>query len=166
MPCSRQVSRSSGYDRYRARIVWGMKARHLWTVCIVFGAVASALGQAGTITSNEAKSLVRVVLRHENFRLSSPYCKVEQIDRDGKAFIHDYYSFSADCDYPDREGATVAFGVYVVSPRTGDVLEFNRCEWLSFPELRRLQRSIRHRTHATDTEEMKYRDQTGCNDGK
>ncbi len=143
-----------------------MKTRHFWTFCIVFGAVASALGQAETISSSEAKSLVRVVLRHEKVRLSSPYCTFEQIDKNGDAFVEDYYSFSADCDYPNTAGATVAFGIFVVSPRTGDVLAFNRCEWLSFPELRRLQRSIRHRTHATDTEEMKYRNQTGCNDGK
>src|SRR5271165_6644923 len=126
-----------------------MQTRHIGIACVVFGAVVSALGQPKTIGADEAKSLVRVVLRHENIHLSSRYCSLEQLDRNGKPFAADYYSFSAACDYPNT-AATTPFGIYVVSPRTGDVWEFNRCEWFKFPELRRLQRSIMARTHSAD----------------
>lgn len=125
----------------------------------------NASGQPLTISAAEARSLVRVVLRHEKIHLSSRYCELEQLDKDGKAFVADSYSFGAFCDYPNT-AATTPFGLYVVSPRTGDVWEFNRCQWFSFPELRRLQRNIMRRIHATAAEQSKYRERTRCVQGK
>ena len=114
-----------------------------------------------TINTVEAKSLVRTVLRHEHIRLSSRYCTLEQIDKPSQPFAKDYYSFSASCDYANT-AATTSFGIYVVSPRTGDVFEFNRCEWFNFPELRRLQRNIMQRTKHSARDEARYREATGC----
>ncbi len=124
-----------------------------------------AFCQPSAISVADAKSLVSLVLRHERINLSSRYCQLEQLDTEGKPFVADYYSFGASCDYPNT-GATTPFGIYVVSPRTGDVWEFNRCRWFAFPELRRLQRNIMRRTHATEMEESKYREKTGCVQGK
>jgi len=122
-----------------------------------------AFGQQATVT--EAESLVRLVLKHERIRLSSQHCELERLDKDGKSFVSDYYSFGAHCDYPNT-AATTPFGIYVVSPRTGDVWEYNRCQWFGFPELRRLQRTVMRRTHATDGTEKKYREATGCTEEK
>jgi hypothetical protein len=88
-------------------------------------AAIGAMAQATKITTEEAKSLVGVVLRHEHIQVSSRYCELSQMDKQGKPFVPDYYSFSATCDYPNT-AATTPFGIYVVSPRTGDVFEFNR----------------------------------------
>jgi hypothetical protein len=131
-------------------------------------AAATAFAQGTTVNAEEAKSLVRVVLRHEHIRLSPRFCELQQIDKidkQDKPFVPDYYSFSASCDYPNT-AATTPFGIYVVSPRTGDVFEFNRCEWFHFAELRRLQRSITQRTKRTSAEEANYRNATGCVPGR
>ena len=123
----------------------------------------TALGQQATITVTEAESLVRVVLRHEKVRFSPRYCELERLDHEVKTFVPDYYSFGAHCDYPNT-AATTPFGIYVVSPRTGDIWEFNRCKWFRFPELLTLQRNIKYRTHVTDDAELAYRQKTGCAD--
>ena len=136
--------------------------RRFLTIPFVFLLLSgSAFAEPLTISVGEAKSLVRVVLRHERINLSSRYCELEQLDKYGKSFVADYYSFGASCDYPNT-AATTPFGVYVVSPRTGDVWEFNRCQFFEFPELRRLQRNIMHRTHTTEASESQYRERTGC----
>jgi hypothetical protein len=134
----------------------------IFLVCL---AASTALAQPATITATEAESLVRVVLRHEKIRLSPRYCELERLDHEGKSFVSSYYSFGAHCDYPNT-AATTPFGIYVVSPRTGDVWEFNRCKWFRFTELRTLQRDIKRRTHATDDAELTYRRKTGCADPK
>jgi hypothetical protein len=126
-------------------------------------AVLPTFGQQATIT--ETESLVRVVLKLQKIQLASQYCELERLDKNGKSFVSDYYSFSAHCDYPNT-AATNPFGIYVVSPRTGDVWEYNRCEWFRFPELSRLQRNLMKRTHATDATEAKYREASGCTKGK
>lgn len=141
--------------------IGGMKTRHLSPVISVFVAVTCALGQVSTISPYEAKSMVRVVLRHEKIDLSSPYCSLEGDGGGSKPFVPGYYTFFASCDYPNT-GATTVFGLYVVSPRTGDVLEPDLCRWFRFPELRRLQRKIMRRTHASDLDEAKFRKRTDC----
>jgi len=146
--------------------VWGMREPlRIVAIFLVCFAAWTALGQAATIKATEAESLVRVVLRHEKIRLSPRYCELERLDHEGKSFVADYYSFGAHCDYPNT-AATTPFGIYVVSPRTGDVWEFNRCKWFRFPELLTLQRDIKRRTHATDDGESTYRGKTGCADAK
>lgn len=125
----------------------------------------SLLSQPQTISVGEAESLVRVALRHEGSPLSSKYCAVERLDQEGKPFVQGYYSFGPFCDYPNTAVRTT-FGLYVVSPRTGDVWEFNRCEWFKFPRLQRLQLSIMRRTRATEVEELNYRRKTGCWNGE
>jgi len=136
-----------------------MRITASFCVYLCFG--LSAAAQQTTITADEAKSLVRTVLRHEHINLSPRYCELDEIHKQGKPFVPDYYSFSATCDYPNT-AATTPFGIYIVSPRTGDVFEFTRCRWYQFAELRRLQRSITQRTKQSSAEEAKYRKASGC----
>ena len=138
-----------------------MKTPLLIALGACFCVVVTAAAQSITVKPAEAKSLVRVVLQRERIRLSPRYCELQQIDKPDKPFVPDYYSFAASCDYPNT-AATTPFGIYVVSPRTGDVFEFNRCEWFDFPELRRLQRNIMRRTGSTAADEAKYRESSGC----
>jgi hypothetical protein len=131
----------------------------LVSIAITFA--QSNVAQPATISSVEAKSLVQSVLKNRNIHLSEKYCELETLDRDGKPFVANYYTFGASCDYP-HTAATTPFGIYVVSPRTGDVWEFNTCEQFSFPALIRIQKDIKRRTGNTDIAEAKYREQTGC----
>jgi len=120
---------------------------------------------AAIITEAQAKSLVREVLRHGKVRLSSRYCELEPVRKDGKPFVQDYYSVWAYCDYPNI-GATTVFGLFVVSPRTGEVWEYNTCKTLTFPELMELRRKIAPQTNVTEEAEAKYRAKIGCEDKK
>jgi|SRR5208282_1990338 len=138
-----------------------MKSVYLAAI-VVLVAAGSAFGQQSTITVAQAESLVRLVLRHEGIKLSSRYCEVALLrTKDGKAFVPDYYSFGASCDYPDA-AATTPFGIYVVSPRTGEVWEFNECTRFAFPELSKLRRKLVPQNEASEKAEAKYRVNLGC----
>jgi len=125
--------------------------------------VAGMLVQAqeSTISVDDAKQLVGIVLRHQNFPSSSPYCTVENLDKNGKVFQPGYYAFGASCDFPNTP-ATSPWGTYLVSPRTGDVLNYDTCKWLSYSDLRQRQKQIMLQTGATRASEQKYRDSSGC----
>jgi hypothetical protein len=126
----------------------------LFICCGAFGA------QEKTISVAEARSLVDVVLRQEQFPSNSKYCEVSSMDK-GEPFVRDYYSFSASCDFPNT-AATSAWGVYVVSPRTGEVVNFDGCRWFMFPELKSIQKQIMLRNHTTEAAEAPYRKNTRC----
>ena len=146
----------------RESIMEAMRTLPLLTIVL---AVGGAFGQQSTISVEEAKSLVRVVLRHEKLKLSSRYCELEQVRGDGRPFVPEYYSFSASCDYPNAK-ATSVLGLYVVSPRTGEVWEFNGCRRFRFSELTEIQRKIMRQTHATEAVEANYRKNVGCAEAK
>jgi hypothetical protein len=86
---------------------------------------------------------------------------LEPVRKDGKPFVPDYYSFSAYCDYPNT-GATTVLGLFVVSPRTGEVWEYNECKAFTFPKLLELRRKMAPQTNATEEAEAKYRRNIGC----
>lgn len=123
--------------------------------------VESVSSQQATISVSEAKSLVEIVLRHQGFPISSQYCEIANLDKEGDPFEAGYYAFGASCDFPNT-AATSPWGTYLVSPRTGDVGRFDFCEWFQYPELRRAQKQIMLRTHATEAAEAKYRAEIGC----
>jgi hypothetical protein len=112
------------------------------------------------ISVDDARSVVRLVLRHEGVAFPSTYCEIEHLDGLGKPFVPDYYSFGAHCDFPNT-AARSTFGLFVVSPRTGDVVKFDLCEWYDFAELREMKQRITRRTHASDNQEQQYRVKTG-----
>lgn len=117
--------------------------------------------QEATISVTEAKSLVDIVLRHQGFPMSSQYCEIANLDKKGTPFVADYYSFGASCDFP-KTAATSSWGVYFVSPRTGNVEQMDQCKWFRYPELEQMQKQIMLRTHATEAGEIKYREKIGC----
>jgi hypothetical protein len=137
------------------------KAGRLITIVLTLLAVGDIRSQEGGIGVAEARSLVEIVLRHQGFPSSSQYCQIESMDKEGESFAPGHYSFSASCDFPNT-AATSPWGEYVVSPRTGDVLSFELCKWFRYPELRRMQKQIVLRTHATETVEAQYREKIGC----
>lgn len=134
---------------------------HHLTFVLAFLGLAWPGSQEARIGITDAKSLVALVLKHQRFPLSSQYCEIEPLDRPGRPFVPDYYSFGAHCDFPNT-AATSPWGTYVVSPRTGDVLEFDYCKWLRYPDLRRAQKQIMIRTGATEATECQYVEKTGC----
>jgi hypothetical protein len=129
------------------------------TVLLLSAALANA--QQQTISVGEAKELVSLVLRHQGFPSSSQHCQVESLDKNGKPFAPDYYAFGASCDFPNT-AATSPWGTYLVSPRTGEVLNFDTCKWLGYHDLRECQKQIMLQTGATEDSERRYRDGTGC----
>jgi hypothetical protein len=138
-----------------------MSARNLIAIAVTLLGMGTGYAQEAAMSVAEAKALVGIVLRHHGFPSSSQYCAVERLDKSGDPFVPDYYSFGASCDFPNT-AATSPWGVYVVSPRTGEVLEFDVCHWVGYPDLRRAQRQIVLRTHATEAAEARYREKTGC----
>jgi len=133
----------------------------LIAVALTCLALRTANSQETTISVAEARSLVNIVLRHQGFPSSSEYCQVEPMDKESEPFVSGYYAFNASCDFPNT-AATSPWGEYVVSPRTGDVLEFELCKWFRYPDLRRMQKQIVVRTHATEATEAQYREKIGC----
>ncbi len=135
-------------------------------VAMVIGSLAGTFAKAQevTISGDEAKEVVGMVLRHQKFPSSSPHCDIENLDKNGKVFAPGYYAFGASCDFPNNP-TTSPWGTYLVSPRTGDVLNYDTCKWLSYSDLRQRQKQIMLQTGATEASERKYRDSTGC-DGK
>ncbi|MGO9405581.1 MAG: hypothetical protein ACLPVW_19160 [Terriglobales bacterium] len=136
-------------------------AGQLIAVALTCLALRTANSQETTISVAEARSLVKIVLRHQGFPSLSHYCQIESMDKEGEPFIPDYYSFNASCDFPNT-AATSPWGEYIVSPRTGDVLEFELCKWFRYSDLRRMQKQIVLRTHATEATEAQYRGKIGC----
>jgi hypothetical protein len=136
-------------------------------VIMLFLVVTGTLVQAqdSTIKVDEAKQLVGIVLRHQKFPSSSAYCSIENLDKNGKAFEAGYYAFAASCDFPNTQ-ATSPWGTYLVSPRTGDVLNFDTCKWVEYRDLRERQKKVMLQTGTTEDAEKKYRDATGCNKTK
>lgn len=133
------------------------------TVLLLTAALANA--QQQNISVGEAKELVNLVLRHQGFPSSSKYRRVESLDRKGEPFAPDYYAFGAYCDFPNT-AATSPWGTYLVSPRTGEVLNFDTCKWLGYRNLRERQKQIMLQTDATEDSERRYRDAVGCEKGK
>jgi len=117
-----------------------------------------------TISVDEAKQLVGIVLRHQKFPSSSPYCSIENLDRNGRPFEAGYYAFAASCDFPNTQ-ATSPWGTYLVSPRTGDVLNYDTCKRVEYRDLQH-QRQVMLQTGTTADGEKKYREATGCNKTK
>ena len=126
--------------------------------------VVSSVQQPG-ISVSEAKELVGLALHSQGFPSSSPHCEVEILDKNGEQFVPNYYAFFASCDFPNT-AATSPWGTYLVSPRTGDVLNFDTCKWVEYRDLRERQKRVMLQTGATESAEQTYRDATGCSKTK
>jgi hypothetical protein len=152
----------SQQSRGRAALQMGTLAQSALIILFLVASVRLGQAQSSTIIVDEAKLLVSIVLRHQKFPSASPYCSVEKLDKNDKAFEADYYAFAASCDFPNTK-ATSPWGTYLVSPRTGDVLNYDICKWGEYRDLRERQKQVRLQTGATEDAEKKYRDAAGCN---
>jgi hypothetical protein len=138
-----------------------MKAVYLVTLGFLL-AGSPAFGQQRLLTTAQGETLVRAVLRHEHFKVPSKSCGVELLrNKDGTPFMPDYYSYSADCDYA-KAAATTPLGIFIVSPRTGQVWAFIGCTPFTFPELVKLRRSLLSQSDASEKTEEQYWSRLGC----
>jgi|ERR1019366_5960932 hypothetical protein len=131
------------------------------TIIVILFSAALVHSQQSTISVGEARKLVVLVLQLQGFPSSRQDCRVESLDKDGKPFAPDYYAFGASCHFPSTAAPT-SWGRYLVSPRTGGVLNFDTCMWLEHHDLRERQEQIMLQTGGTQDSERKYRDATGC----
>jgi hypothetical protein len=136
-------------------------SRNITVAVVLISSTVCGLAQAPTLSRSEAKTLVRLVLRHEHIKLSRRYCTLDNLDRPGKPFSEGSYAFAAMCDFPNS-AATVPYGLYIVSLRTADVWDLDGCQWFDFPALRTKQRYVQRRLHTTEQEKAVYRASTGC----
>jgi hypothetical protein len=101
------------------------------------------------------------VARHDAINVDDADTVVDSMDGNG-AFVPGYFSFIFIAVDPHRPGKDRTLGMYAVSPRTGDIWELNLCKHYDFPELERVQRSIRRRTGAHPGDEAASAKTIGC----
>ena len=137
-----------------------IRAAHRLIISLIFLPAAFGNGQQPNISVDDAKELVGVVLRHQKFP-ESPYCQIDSLDKQDEVIALNYYAFGASCDFPNTP-ATSQWGTYLVSPRTGDVLNLDTCKWFRYADVRERQKQIMLHTGATEASEERYRESTGC----
>lgn len=145
---------------------------------LLFGviiALASAVAAAGALpfgaddvalsglTTEQAKKVLIVVLKHEKYRLSDKGMFIDDnlLPPSGKPDRPGYIDFSLSWDNP-KAGATAYLGYYSVNIKTGDVWEVESCIHYRFALLRALQRKIVQRTGTPLTNEDVARSEVGC----
>jgi hypothetical protein len=117
------------------------------------------------LTKDQAKQVLLIVLRHEGYKLTKPGMYVEYLRNEQEEDPYEgYFNFSLGYDSP-KAAATDVLGYFAVSKVTGDVWELNLCKRYSFPELRRIQKTIMMRTKKTFSDEKEQRLSLGCPDG-
>ncbi|HCI0190712.1 TPA: hypothetical protein NN370_003583, partial [Salmonella enterica] len=98
-----------------------------------------------------------------NITLPSVFIDEALKNDQGKPFHSGYYSFGVGYDSPSV-GATDIWGLFSVSPKTGDIWEEYSCERISFPALQKIQQEIMKKTGATFASEVVQRRGLGCTD--
>jgi len=112
----------------------------------------------------QARQVLIIVLRHERYKLRSPYFFIEDLsDKNGKPTHPGFLDFGMGYDYP-KAGAVDNLGIYSVSILTGDVWETELCKRYTFPALRRIQKIIMKQTGKTMVDEKEQRKGLGCTD--
>lgn len=119
------------------------------------------------LTKQQAKQLLVVVLKHENYKLNMKGMSLEgpmyRAKETNEQSPPGYYSFGLNYDTPEA-GATDVLGFYAVSIATGDVWERNTCKNFNFPELRQLQAQIMQKTGKSMADDKSVRHGLGCAD--
>jgi hypothetical protein len=115
----------------------------------------------GQITPEQARKVALLVARHEAINVDDTDTVVDSMDGNGP-FVPGYFSFIFIAVDPHRPGKDHTLGVYGVSARTGDIWELNLCKHYDFPELERVQRSIRRKTGAHPGDEAASAKTIGC----
>lgn len=113
------------------------------------------------ITSAQARSVALLVARHDAINVDDADTVVDSMDGNGP-FVAGYFSFIFIAVDPHQAGKDRTLAMYAVSPRTGDTWELNLCKHYEFPELLRVQRSIRRKTGAHPGDEAAAPRAVGC----
>jgi len=111
----------------------------------------------------QAKKVLMVVLRHQYYKLGKPGVFIDDnlADENGNPPHLGYFDFSL--GYEDQKaGATEYWGLFSVSPLTGDVWEINTCKQFIFPLLQQIQKGIMEKTGKKLTDEKAQRRGLGC----
>lgn len=117
------------------------------------------------LTSEQAKRVLVVVLKHEKFRLERKGMSIDgpfKVDANIPS-QRGFWEFGLIYDSP-KYGATQVLGRYAISRFTGDVWETNLCRHYDFPALKRLQAQIVFKTGKSLTNETEARLGLGCSD--
>ncbi|EHM40255.1 hypothetical protein HMPREF0454_03549 [Hafnia alvei ATCC 51873] len=119
----------------------------------------------GGMTKEQSEGLLIIALKHEKYDLSvsGAFVDGDLQDKQGNAPHPGYYDFSVGYDNPTA-GAIEYWGVFSVSPRTGDIWEINECKRISFPILQKAQKEIIKKTGVTFADEVAQRRGLGCTD--
>ena len=124
----------------------------------------SNVNQSG-LTETQAQALLVFSLKNEkyNVELSGVFLDGSLKDKKGNLFHPGYFSFGVGYDSPSA-GATDVWGLFSVSPVTGDIWEEDSCRRISFPALQKIQKGIMKKTGATFASEVVQRRGLGCTD--
>ncbi|EAA5455683.1 hypothetical protein DQC86_24020 [Salmonella enterica subsp. enterica] len=122
------------------------------------------LNQEG-LTETQAQALLVLSLKNKKYNITLPGVFMDEALKNdqGKPFHSGYYSFGVGYDSPSA-GATDIWGLFSVSPKTGDIWEEYSCERISFPALQKIQQEIMKKTGATFASEVVQRRGLGCTD--
>ncbi|EHX7026064.1 hypothetical protein K1998_004196, partial [Salmonella enterica subsp. enterica serovar Typhi] len=107
------------------------------------------LNQEG-LAETQAQALLVLSLKNKKYNITLPSVFMDEALKNdqGKPFHSGYYSFGVGYDSPSV-GATDIWGLFSVSPKTGDIWEEYSCERISFPALQKIQQEIMKKTGAT-----------------
>ncbi|WP_414162818.1 hypothetical protein ACMGGS_11820 [Superficieibacter sp. BNK-5] len=112
------------------------------------------------LTKTEAEALLITALKYEEYNLS---LSGVFIDDDLSPADPYYYEMGVGYDTP-KAGAVEYWGLFSVSPKTGDIWEEYSCERISSSALQKIQQEIMKKTGATFASEVVQRRGLGCTD--
>lgn len=124
----------------------------------------TTVSQSG-LTETQIQSLLVFSLKNEKYNVELPGVFLDGglKDKKGNPFHPGYFSFGVGYDSPSA-GATDVWGLFSVSPVTGDIWEEYSCKRISFPALQKIQKGIMKKTGATFASEVVQRRGLGCTD--
>jgi predicted metalloprotease len=114
---------------------------------------------------DQARQVAVLVARHDNITVDDRTIVMNSMDtRRDEGFIPGYYSFSIvrESDTASRPDETIR--MYVVSKKTADTWELNLCRHYEFPELKKFQQDILHKTGAASEDDPDMPKAIGCAD--
>ncbi|NHZ39308.1 hypothetical protein [Massilia aquatica] len=107
------------------------------------------------LTVAQAEQVLRVVLKHEGYKMSDPHLWIDGPRPGSPPFIPGYHSYGL--AYVNNTQ-----GHYSVNIFTGDVWQTESCTRYIFPALSRIQRRISERSGKTLLSDEEARSEVGC----
>ncbi len=142
-----------------------MRQLGLFLLLLLLGSTLYARARVHEMEIDQARQVAVLVARHDNITVDDRTIVMNSMDtRRDEGFIPGYYSFSIirESDTASRPDETIR--MYVVSKKTADTWELNLCRHYEFPELKKFQRDILHKTGAASAEDPDMPKAIGCAD--